>query len=194
MDSGRGPAAYLVGVILIAVGARIALTASLVPQHRFSVGFSSCATRALEPVALAAVAWVLAGMFPAPAPGFHSPANPNRMARRWLFVFCMVIFGIKHFLYAAIIATSIPLWISGHRFWVYFTGIIHRGRSRDPREDRQPFCRIYLGSDVPALGRGLACAQSCGLVAQRRSVEQLICGAGLGWRNVDMEAAAMCSR
>jgi len=123
MDSGRRPAAYLVGVILIAVGARIALTASLVPQHRFSVGFSSCATRALEPVALAAVAWVLAGMFPAPAPGFHSPANPNRMARRWLFVFCVVIFGIKHFLYAAIIATSIPLWISGHRFWVYFTGI-----------------------------------------------------------------------
>jgi uncharacterized membrane protein len=141
---GGKPAAYLVGVILIAVGARIALNRQprsaaqvlgwffflcvviLHGPHLKEVVYEGTArTRALEPLALAGVAWVLAGMLPAPAPSSHTPENPGRIATfgRWIFVFCMVVFGIQHFLYAAFIATLIPSWIPGHLFWVYFTGI-----------------------------------------------------------------------
>jgi uncharacterized membrane protein len=141
---GGKPAVYLVGVILIAVGARIALnrqprSAAQVlgwlfflcvvilqgPHIKEIVYQGTARTRALEPLALAGVAWALAGMLSAPAPGSHSRANPSRIATfgRWLFAFCMVIFGIQHFLYAAFIATLIPSWIPGHLIWVYFTGI-----------------------------------------------------------------------
>jgi hypothetical protein len=82
-------------------------------------------TRALEPLAIAAAAFVLAGTFPqtaAPASRSNPATDFLIKAGRFLFAFTMAIFGMQHFQYAPFIATLIPAWIPGHIFWVYFTG------------------------------------------------------------------------
>jgi uncharacterized membrane protein len=82
-------------------------------------------TRALEPLAFAGAAFVLAGTFRRPATNsaWSSAAECLIMAGPFIFAFTMVIFGVQHFQYAPIIASLIPAWIPGHAFWVYFTGI-----------------------------------------------------------------------
>jgi uncharacterized membrane protein len=82
-------------------------------------------TRALEPLAFAGAAFVLAGIFPRPATSsaWSSAAEFFIRIGRFIFTFTMVIFGVQHFQYAPFIAALIPAWIPGHLFWVYFTGI-----------------------------------------------------------------------
>jgi uncharacterized membrane protein len=82
-------------------------------------------TRALEPLAMAAVSFVLAGTFPKTATGssaWSSFENVLIKSGRFVFAFTMIIFGMQHFQYAAFIATLIPAWIPVHLFWVYLTG------------------------------------------------------------------------
>jgi uncharacterized membrane protein len=82
-------------------------------------------TRALEPLALAGAAFALAGTLPEEGP--NSPAR-NSLARALIiagsgiFAFCMVIFGVQHFMYADFIATLIPAWMPARLFLAYFTG------------------------------------------------------------------------
>ena len=137
-------AAYFIGVVLIATGASIALNRQprssalllgtlfflcvvfLHGPHFTAILYDGVArTRAFEPLALAGVAWVLAGTLPARPFSSAAPHKATSIVHfgRFLFVFSMAVFGIQHFLYAPFIATLIPSWIPAHLFWVYFTGI-----------------------------------------------------------------------
>jgi uncharacterized membrane protein YphA (DoxX/SURF4 family) len=83
-------------------------------------------TRALEPLALAGAALVLAGTLAVDWPssrGWNAVVEWLGKLGRWLFAGSMVIFGVQHFMYAGFIATLVTPWIPGHLFWVYFTGV-----------------------------------------------------------------------
>jgi uncharacterized membrane protein YphA (DoxX/SURF4 family) len=83
-------------------------------------------TRAFEPLALGAAAFVLAALLPAePLLGnsWNSIAAGLSLVGRLIFAFTSIIFGIQHFLYAPFIAFLIPAWIPAHLFFAYFTGI-----------------------------------------------------------------------
>jgi len=77
-------------------------------------------------LALAGMAFVVAGSFQESEPGERTPAlRPlERMIPFGRYFFCttIVAFGICHFLYARPIATLVPAWIPWHRFWTYFAG------------------------------------------------------------------------
>jgi uncharacterized membrane protein len=83
-------------------------------------------TRAVEPMALAAAAWVLAGAIPAATSSFRGRENLiAALAKigRCIFAFALIVFGIQHFMYAEFIATLITSWIPGKLFWTYLTGV-----------------------------------------------------------------------
>jgi uncharacterized membrane protein len=82
-------------------------------------------TRALEPLALAAAAFVLAGTFSsgsAKSSAWHSALGIISKLARFVFAFTLIIFGWQHFEYAAYLATLVPAWLPGHLLWIYFTG------------------------------------------------------------------------
>jgi len=82
-------------------------------------------TRALEPLALAAAAFVLADIHsvdPAKAAAWHTAIKYTAKSARFVFVFTMLIFGWQHFEYAAYLATLVPAWLPAHLAWIYFTG------------------------------------------------------------------------
>ena len=141
---GGSVGSYLVGVFLIATAMGM-LTERQARLSAISLGLFSlfCVlflhtwhfraivtegvdrTRALEPLAIAAAAFVLAGTFPKTATdptGWAWFENLLIASGRFIFAFTMIIFGMQHFQYAAFIATLIPAWIPAHVFWVYFTG------------------------------------------------------------------------
>jgi uncharacterized membrane protein len=142
---GGKAGAYLVGAFLIFAGGAIAANWKtrvwsfflgaifllcvlfLHLQHFHSVIYDGTdRTRAFEPLSLAAIAFVLASMYPAEPPlDAASDGSIRALAilGRYLFAFCMVIFGIQHFLYAPFIAFLIPKWMPAHLFLAYFTGI-----------------------------------------------------------------------
>jgi uncharacterized membrane protein YphA (DoxX/SURF4 family) len=82
-------------------------------------------TRALEPLALAGAAWVLAG----------SPQNQTLSVQSWfatkqlatmgrlIFGASMVVFGFQHFMYGQFVAMLVPSWLPWHIFWTYFFGV-----------------------------------------------------------------------
>ena len=83
-------------------------------------------TRAVEPIALAAAAWVLAVAVPAAASSFRGRENLiATLAKigRCVFAFALIVFGIQHFMYAEFIDTLITSWIPGKLFWTYLTGV-----------------------------------------------------------------------
>jgi uncharacterized membrane protein len=102
-------------------------------------------TRALEPLAVCGALWFLAELLPRTmhratptgAAGEHAGKPPggggtnaiegsaDKLAApgRWIFAFCMVVFGIQHFMYAEFIASLITPWIPWHLFWTYFSGV-----------------------------------------------------------------------
>ncbi len=82
-------------------------------------------TRALEPLALAAAAFVLAATFPvgsAKSTAWQSTLGIAGKLARFVFAFTLIIFGWQHFEYAAYLATLVPAWLPGHLLWIYFTG------------------------------------------------------------------------
>jgi uncharacterized membrane protein len=136
--------AYLVGVFLIVAAVSIAaqwnarLFAALLGtlfllcvvflhlQH-FSDVIHKCndRTRALEPLALAAAAFVLAGTFSssyAKSSTWQTALGVASKLARFVFAFTLIIFGWQHFEYAAYLATLVPAWLPGHLLWIYFTG------------------------------------------------------------------------
>ena len=136
--------AYLVGVFLIVAAVSIAaqwnahLFAALLGtlfllcvlflhlQH-FSdvIHKGNDRTRALEPLALAAAAFVLAGTFSissAKSSPWQTALGIASKLARFVFVFTLIIFGWQHFEYAAYLATLVPAWLPAHLLWIYFTG------------------------------------------------------------------------
>jgi uncharacterized membrane protein len=136
--------AYLVGVFLIVAAVCIAaqwnarLFAALVGtlfllcvvflhlQH-FSdvIHKGNDRTRALEPLAIATAAFVLAGTFQiSSAKSFARQTTIGIASKlaRFVFAFTLIIFGWQHFEYAAYLATLVPAWLPGHLLWIYFTG------------------------------------------------------------------------
>ena len=82
-------------------------------------------TRALEPLALAAAAFVLAGTFPtssAKSSTWQTALGIAGKSARFVFAFTLIIFGWQHFEYAAYLATLVPAWLPAHLAWIYFTG------------------------------------------------------------------------
>jgi len=135
--------AYLVGVFLIVAAVSIAaqwnarLFAALIGalflacvlffhlQHLSDVIHKgNDRTRALEPLALAAAAFVLAGTFPTnpKSSAWHSILEISSRLARFVFAFTLIIFGWQHFEYAAYLATLVPAWLPAHLAWIYFTG------------------------------------------------------------------------
>jgi uncharacterized membrane protein len=136
--------AYLVGVFLIVAAVSIAaqwnarLFAALIGalflacvlffhlQHLSDVIHKgNDRTRALEPLALAAAAFVLAGSFPmssAKSSAWQSTLEIVSKLARFVFAFTLIIFGWQHFEYAAYLATLVPAWLPAHLAWIYFTG------------------------------------------------------------------------
>jgi uncharacterized membrane protein len=140
---GGRTGAYLVGAVLLATGIGILVDqATRASALVFGGLFLACVvllhtqklsdilydgvarTRALEPLALAGAAFVLAAGATARSGWEVARHNSDWVLHvgRFLFAFSLVIFGIQHFQYAQFIATLIPAWMPGHLFLAYFTG------------------------------------------------------------------------
>jgi uncharacterized membrane protein YphA (DoxX/SURF4 family) len=141
---GGSTGAYLVGVFLIVAAVAIAaqwnarlFAALLGALFLFCVVFlhlqhfsdvihkGNDRTRALEPLALAAAAFVLAGTYsinPANSSAWQSILEFAIKSARFVFAFTLLIFGWQHFEYAAYLATFVPAWLPAHLAWIYFTG------------------------------------------------------------------------
>jgi uncharacterized membrane protein YphA (DoxX/SURF4 family) len=141
---GGAIGAYLVGIFLIVAAVSIAaqwnarLFAVLIGtvflfcvlvfhlQHLSDVIHKgNDRTRAFEPLALAAAAFVLAGTYAsqsAKSSAWHAVTEITIKSARFVFVFTLIIFGWQHFEYAAYLATLVPAWLPAHLAWIYFTG------------------------------------------------------------------------
>ena len=137
ISTGQAPA-YLMGVVLLALGAlllvgiQLRLT-SIVLGSVFFLGAclhllrfhdvltnGNARTGALEPFALCGALW--AGL----AVMGHAQDSLDRslsLLGRGLFAGSMLIFGVQHFLYLAFLTLLIPKWLLFPRFWVLFTGV-----------------------------------------------------------------------
>lgn len=138
---GGAPAAYLTGILLLAVAIGIATT-QYVRLSAFVLGafFMLCVlilhtphlhdiiydgtdrTRALEPLALGGAALILACAFRSGASSAPAKGTAFAMFGRVTFAICLVVFGWQHFRYAQFLVTLVPSWIPWHAFWIYFTG------------------------------------------------------------------------
>lgn len=146
---GAPATAYVLGALLIAAGATIAASATIRGDAKVRLVATllgtllfvcvlamfiatpsavlhdgTARTRALEPLALAGAAWVLAGSLSAP-PSVQSWVASDKIATTGRFIFgaSMVVFGIQHFMYGQFVATLVPSWLPGHIFWTYFFGV-----------------------------------------------------------------------
>ena len=103
------PAAFALGALLF-------LYALLfeVPQYAGNLRSISSRTTVFEPLAIAALAWLLPG----------PDATPRWLAResRYLLAVSLIVFGVDHFLALAPIGTLIPPWVPWHVFWIAFFG------------------------------------------------------------------------
>jgi uncharacterized membrane protein len=84
-----------------------------VPKHAVDMESISLRTTAFEPLALASLAWLLAGRGLTPLLARGS---------RFVLGLALVVFGIDHFLALGFIAALIPHWIPWRVFWVVFFG------------------------------------------------------------------------
>ena len=130
--------AYIVGAFLIAAAiALVARTKARLSAVLIGALFCLCAaamialrtsavlhdgtmrTRALEPLALGAAAWILAGVLPRKrTESLSTLIDKLATLGRYLFALSMIVFGIQHFLYVTFLVTLIPAWIPAHHFWI----------------------------------------------------------------------------
>jgi len=125
--------AYLFGAILVICGAgflfkRTLRTSAMVagslmflgavvlnaPKNAAFPGSMGLRTLVFEPLAIAALAWLLPG----------ESATPSWLVRvsRYLLAVSFAVFGVDHFLALAPIGSLIPKWIPWHVFWIGFFG------------------------------------------------------------------------
>lgn len=105
------PAAMVVGCSMF-LGAVLLYA----PEYIASWGAMSVPARTsiFEPLALAALAWLLPGR----------GAMPSWLVRagRYLLALSFIVFGLDHFLALTFLSTLIPNWIPWHVFWIVFSG------------------------------------------------------------------------
>jgi uncharacterized membrane protein YphA (DoxX/SURF4 family) len=86
-------------------------------------------TQALELIALAGGAFIIAGSYPEDNPGTEEKSTVILFleklipAGRILFSVMFIVFGIDHFIYAKFISGLVPAWIPFPMFWTYFAGV-----------------------------------------------------------------------
>jgi uncharacterized membrane protein len=140
---GGAIGAYLVGIALIAAGLSIAIEKYARLSALFiGVFFLLCVlflqllhlqavlhsgndrTRALEPLALAAAAFVLAALLPVDSLAAIGSASNARLILfgRIVFGISMVIFGWQHYIYRNFLIGLVQTWLPGHMFWILLTG------------------------------------------------------------------------
>ena len=126
--------AYLFGTIWVACGAgllsrRTLRTAAMtlgvllflcavvldIPKYVVSLPSISLRTTAFEPLALACLAWLMAG---------DSTPRLLALGSRLVLSAALVVFGMDHFLALGFIANLLPKWIPWHVFWVAFFGVV----------------------------------------------------------------------
>ena len=142
---GGAVGAYSVGAVLVALGLSIffnwkarfsaavlgllfLLCVVLLHTWRISsvINDGNDRTRALEPLALAGAAFMLAATLAADWPEarrWNAAVGWLSELGRWIFAGSMVIFGVQHFMYAGFLATLVTAWIPLHLFWIYLTGV-----------------------------------------------------------------------
>jgi hypothetical protein len=100
----------------MALGTLLFLYALLFELPRYATNLRSISSRTtvFEPLAIAALAWLLPG----------PDATPRWLARasRYLLAVSLIVFGVDHFLALAPIGTLVPPWIPWHVFWIAFFG------------------------------------------------------------------------
>jgi uncharacterized membrane protein len=131
------PLAYVFGIVLVAAGI-LMLIPKAAARAALWVGFVFVAgvvlfnfghvdllfasggdrTRALEPLAIGAASLVLAAALRED----RSRTGALDRTGRFLFAFCLFIFGFQHFESFAFIASLIPSWIPLHPAFVFITG------------------------------------------------------------------------
>jgi uncharacterized membrane protein len=122
--------AWLIGVVLIAAGAAIAMNfrlrvAALVAA---AVLFLIVVTLHLPRLAThlnAGAAWTPFFEVFAMAGAALIAAGTGVAAGRVIFGASLPVFGVLHFIFRDYVAAVIPGWIPGHLFWAYFTGVAH---------------------------------------------------------------------
>jgi hypothetical protein len=84
------------------------------PRNAALPGSMGLRTLVFEPLAIAALAWLLPG----------ESVTPSWLVRasRYLLAVSFVVFGVDHFLALAPIGILIPQWIPWHEFWIGFFG------------------------------------------------------------------------
>ncbi|MGH7836568.1 MAG: hypothetical protein ACREQC_01940, partial [Candidatus Binataceae bacterium] len=85
-----------------------------VPKYAANLGNMSLRTGVFEPLAIAALAWLL--------PDRDATTRWLVRAGRYLLAVSLIVFGAYHFLALAPIGTLIPNWIPWHVFWIAFFG------------------------------------------------------------------------
>lgn len=75
-------------------------------------------TRVLEPLAIAAVALIVAALL---GNGTERDRTLARIGAR-IYAFTLIVFGVQHFLYAEFLAALVPAWLPFHIVFVYVTG------------------------------------------------------------------------
>jgi len=80
-------------------------------------------TRAFETLALCAGAFILAGVVRDTRSDSSSAGFTGALAEvgRYIFAFCLLVFGYDHLPIAKFIASLVPAWMPWHLFWAYFT-------------------------------------------------------------------------
>jgi uncharacterized membrane protein len=84
------------------------------PKYAAIPGSVGLRTIVFEPLAIAALAWLL--------PGRDAIPSLLQRASRYLLALSLVVFGVDHFLTLAPIGALIPKWIPWHVFWIAFFG------------------------------------------------------------------------
>lgn len=135
---GRTALAYLNGVLLVAGGVLLLWPKSALTAARFLAGYLALWVVLLklpkvlaapltvlpwlgftEILSLAAGALMLAALIdPAPRPSW-------RLAARYAYGICPIVFGLSHFVYADFTASMVPAWIPAPLFWAWATGLGH---------------------------------------------------------------------
>ena len=128
---GRVAFAAATGVVLILCGGAIAVGRKLRPAG-LTVAALIFAWAFLRNIPVALADRIYGGAWTALAKGLALTGGGLAVAglpRRWTFVarVCLGAFlissGIQHFLFVPFVASLVPAWIPGPRFWTYFAGV-----------------------------------------------------------------------
>jgi hypothetical protein len=85
------------------------------PKYARQPDSMSLRTAVCEPLAIAALAWLLPGR--RVVPGWRTCTS------RYLLMLCLIVFGVDHLIGLVPIAGLVPDWIPFHVFWIGFFGI-----------------------------------------------------------------------